>query len=37
VGRGTGIDDPGYCDGNSQSFIEGCEEYAVQQGDEDEE
>ena len=26
-----GIDDPDECGGNSQSFIEGCEEYATEQ------
>jgi hypothetical protein len=28
--------DPGYCDGNSNSFIEGCEEYQRQSGAYDE-
>lgn len=27
----NGIDDPNDCGGNSQSFIEGCEEYAEEQ------
>jgi hypothetical protein len=27
----NGIDDPGDCDGNSDSFIEGCQAYANEQ------
>lgn len=27
----NGIDDPNNCDGNSESFIEGCESYAEEQ------
>jgi hypothetical protein len=27
----NGITDPNDCDGNSQSFIEGCQEYAEEQ------
>lgn len=30
----NGIDDPDDCDGNSDSFIEGCQSYADDQGDE---
>lgn len=35
----NGIDDPDDCDGNSDSFIEGCQSYAEEQsaGDESEE
>ncbi|TSC65279.1 MAG: hypothetical protein CEO22_533 [Candidatus Berkelbacteria bacterium Gr01-1014_85] len=29
----NGIDDPDDCDGNSNSFIEGCESYAEEQQD----
>ncbi len=32
-----GIDDPDDCGGKSQSFIEGCQEYAEEQQDENEE
>jgi hypothetical protein len=28
-----GIDDPDECDGNSESFIEGCQTYAEEQGE----
>ncbi len=31
-----GIDDPDDCDGNSDSFIEGCQAYAQEQVDESE-
>jgi hypothetical protein len=29
------LDDPDDCGGNSQSFIEGCEEYAEENSDDD--
>lgn len=31
-----GIDDPDDCGGNSDSFIEGCQEYAEEQQEEEE-
>jgi hypothetical protein len=33
----NGITDPDECDGNSESFIEGCQAYAEEQSDENEE
>ena len=32
----NGIDDPDDCDGNSDSFIEGCQSYAEEQSADDE-